>query len=448
MNEAAIVPFAFTDTNPKFREEDFFRPLERVERLRQIFLGTACFLLSWHILRFGDINFTLSDFLFLCCLLILLVRKNLNLMALQSMTAQWCVALAMMLGGLLIGSVFNGDPLRWANIASQYLFGFLFLPMILMSEDREWIRKCLLYFVLGVAASELIALSVANFLPFSQAQALLGPSVVAGNGRVGGLVSDANLNGAIISFSMIVLYNAHHHGLIRNFFAFLVGAVLIWALLATASFTAFAATGIATMLYFVCSNMGRFFKFGIPLLIFGVAYIALGLPLPEAFSERVLGAVLHGDLSQAGTFTQRSALIAEAWKMSKDTLFVGLGVDEFRVASSYGLPVHQWWMLLLTEGGLLSVSGLFAIFAVLCAMSIKAISWHREDGAMALALLVILVIFSTSMPHMYNRLWIAPIMLALAATFAHSRRPVDDERQDDYVDDEDVSETFLQGTPA
>lgn len=395
-------------------------PLERIDRIRQLFLGAACFLLSWHILRVGDFNFTASDFLFLVCFAIFLVRHSLNMMALNVMTAHWCAALAMMLGGLLIGSVFNGDPLRWANIASQYIFGFLLLPMVLMSEDRTWIRKCLLYFVLGVAASQIVALSMANFFSFDQSKELLGPSVVAGNGRIGGLVSDANLNGAVIAFSIIALFNAHHHGLIRNFFAICVGAVLVWALLSTASFTAFASTGIATCIYFVSSNLGRFLKVGVPLIIIAIAYIAFGLPLPEAFSERVLGAVMTGDLSQAGTFTHRSALIAEAWEMSKDTLFVGLGVDRFRVESIHGMPVHQFWMLLLTEGGILSFTGLVFMFGVLGMMGMRAFSLHREDGAMALAILAILLIFSTSIPHMYNRLWITPLMLALAASFART----------------------------
>ncbi|MVZ98259.1 hypothetical protein EUU23_11195 [Sphingorhabdus sp. IMCC26285] len=395
-------------------------PLERIDRLRQLFLGAACFLLSWHILRVGDFNFTAADFLFLVCFIIFLVRHNLNMMALNVMTAHWCAALSLMLGGLLIGSVFNGDPLRWANIASQYLFGFLLLPMVLMSEDRMWIRKCLLYFVLGVAASQIVALSMANFFSFDQSKELLGPSVVAGNGRIGGLVSDANLNGAVISFAIIALFNAHHHGLIRNIFAILVGAILFWSLLSTASFTAFAATAIATCIYFVSSNLGRFLKVGIPLIIVSATYIGMGFPLPEAFSERVLGAVLTGDLSQAGTFTQRSALIAEAWEMSKDTMFVGLGVDRFRVESIHGMPVHHFWMLLLTEGGLMSFTGLILMFGVLGIMGMRALSLHREDGAMAMAMLAILFIFSTSIPHMYNRLWIAPLMLALAAAFAKS----------------------------
>lgn len=424
----------------EFENAQLHQRFERPERLRQILLGMACFFLCWHILRSSALNFSLSDFLFLICFVMLLARNRLNLMAMQSMTAPWFIALSMMLGGLFIGSIFNGDPLRWINVASQYLFGFLFLPMILMSEDREWIRRCLLYFVYGVVIAQLIALITAEYLPYEVTSALVGPGFVAGNGRIGGMVSDANLNGGVVAFSIVALLSVFHHGLIRPFFALCLGGILVWAVLASASFTAFSATAIAVTIYFLFSSPARFLKIGVPLALLFVAYVAAGLPLPEAFTERVLGAVLTGDITQAGTFTHRSALIADAWEMSKDTLFVGLGVDEFRKASTYGMPVHQLWLLMLTEGGLLSLTGLTAIFAILGTMGLKAMGTHREDGATLLAMLAILTIFSTSIPHMYNRLWIAPVMLAFAAAFATARAPHPTE--DDEIEQEFEAEDW------
>lgn len=431
MKSTADDPYNIVDHSVEFDETQFSGPLVPVERLQRLLLGLACFLMSWHILRPGELNFTLSDFFFLSCFVILLVRQRVNMMPMQSMTGYWYLALSMMLGGLLIGSIFNGDPLRWTNIASQYLFALALVPMTLMSQERDWIRRCLLYFVLGVAASELVTLGFANLMSYSQTSALLGPNVVAGNGRIGGFVSDPNLNGAIIAFSIVALFHAHHHRTIHALFALIVGAVLVWALLATASFTAFAATGIAIAIYFFCSSIGQFLKFGIPLILAGATYIAFDLPLPEAFSERVVGAVTTGDLSQAGTFTHRSALIAEAWEMSKDTLFIGLGIDRFRIESIYGMPVHQFWMLLLTEGGLLSFAGLLVIFSILGIMGLKATTLHRQDGALILAFLAILLIFSTSIPHMYNRLWFGPLMLALAATYTRLRSPFYQEPDDE-----------------
>lgn len=396
--------------------------VERPERLVQIFLGIGCFLLSWHSLRIGTVNFTLSDFLIFLAFLIVVTRGRLNLHAMSSMTAAWCIGLAMMLGGLLIGSIVNADPLRWANIASQYLFGFLLLPMIFMSEEKERIKKYLVYFLMGVALAQAIAITVSYTMSYDQSAAIFGPSFVAGNGRIGGMVSDANLNGAVNGFALVVLANALSNRLIRVPFAILIGVVLLWGLLASASFTAFSAAMIAIVIYMAISNIGALMKFGVPLFLFGAAYIAFGLPLPEAFSERVLGAVLTGNLSEAGTYTHRASLIKEAWEMSGSTLFIGLGVDQYRVESAYGMPVHQFPLILLTEGGLLSLAGLLALFLILGLLAMKSMQYSRYDGAMMLGLLVILVIFSTSIPHMYNRVWIAPMMLAVAANFARAGR--------------------------
>jgi hypothetical protein len=77
---------------------------------------------------------------------------------------------------------------------------------------------------------------------------------------------------------------------------------------------------------------------------------------------------------------------------------------------------------------------------------LRAIQSHREDGAMVLAILAILFIFSTSIPHMYNRLWITPLMLALAATFARTTQIYF--MPEEEPQDEDFDNIFeVDGTP-
>lgn len=205
--------------------------VERPERLVKIFLGLGCFLLSWHSLRIGTVNFTLSDFLLFVAFLIIVARGRLNLHAMGSMTAMWCIALAMMLGGLLIGSIVNADPLRWANIGSQYLFGYLLIPMIFMSQEKELMKRYLVYFVVGVALAQAIAITVSYTMSYGQSSAIFGPSFVAGNGRIGGMLSDANLNGAVIGFALVILADAMSNRLIRLPFGVIVGLVLLWGLL-------------------------------------------------------------------------------------------------------------------------------------------------------------------------------------------------------------------------
>lgn len=416
--------------------------VERPERLVRIMLAVASFFMSWHSLRIGEINFTLSDSLIALSFLIIAFRGKLNLQAMSSMTAAWGIALAMMLGGLLLGSIVNGDPLRWANVASQYLFGYLLLPLVLMSEEKELIRRYLVYFVIGVALSQAIAIAASLTLSYSQSAALFGPSFIIGNGRIGGMVSDANLNGAVVGFALISLVHAVAHNEVRRSFAALLGVVLLWGLLGSASFTAFSAAVISLAIYLAIANIRALLKFGVPLFLAGAAYIAFDLPLPQAFSERVLGAVTTGDLSAAGTYTHRAALVKEAWEMSGGNLIIGLGVDQYRVESSYGLPVHQLPLLILNEGGLLSLAGLLGLFLILGLLAMKAMQFDRQDGALIAGLLAILLIFSTSVPHMYNRVYIAAIMLALAAIFARSRWIWVEHEADD-----DVSQMFAGDRP-
>src|SRR3546814_8665583 len=52
-------------------------------------------------------------------------------------TPYWLLSVIMMLLGLFIGSVVNGDPVRWLIAAAQYGFGLVFLPFILADGDDD-----------------------------------------------------------------------------------------------------------------------------------------------------------------------------------------------------------------------------------------------------------------------------------------------------------------------
>ena len=79
-------------------------------------------------------------------------------------------------------------------------------------------------------------------------------------------------------------------------------------------------------------------------------FIASGAPLPETFQERVGGAVGSGDLSQAGTFVNRSELIEEAWTFAEGNILIGMGVDRYRELSNHDNPVHNLYLLIWNEG--------------------------------------------------------------------------------------------------
>lgn len=387
----------------------------RMDAFALALISFAVFTMSMHVLRLGPVNVTLSDAAIGGCMVALMLRNRINATPFGRSTFFWCGGLALMLGGLLLSSLANGVPLRWIVIAGQYGFAWLLLPMVFFSLSPAQMRRCMLWFVYGVAASQAFALAASAVLPVGTLKGLFGPGFMSGNGRLGALTGESNWNGAVIAFALPMLINCLHHKLIGGFRAAVCVVFLGWGLIACASFTGFGAALLAVMITLGLSNPGRLFKFGLPLAGLVIGYIVADLPLPAIFQQRVAGALTTGDLSNAGTFEGRSMLIAEAWRLSEQTMFLGFGADRYREVSEFGAPVHQFLLLILTEGGAVALAGLLIMLAILWIIALKSLKLDREGGATAVAVLVVFCIFTTAVPHMYTRLWIGPVLMALAA---------------------------------
>lgn len=396
------------------------RPAGRTDRLTSALIGFAAFSMAMHVLRLGPVNVTLSDAALFGCLIILVSRQTINHTPFGQATFFWCAGLSLMLGGLLVSSIVNGDPLRWIVIAGQYLFAWLLLPMVFFSLPSTQMRRCMRLFVYGVAASQAFAIAASSYLPSGTLAALFGPGFFAGNGRLGALSGESNWNGAVIAFSLPMLINCLHHKLISKPAAIVCVIFLLWGLVACASFTGFGAASLAVVITLGLSSPRRLFTVGVPLAGIVAGYIVSGMPLPAIFQQRVAGALTTGDLSHAGTFEGRSMLIAEAWKLSERTIVLGFGADGYREVSSFGAPVHQFLLLILTEGGAVALAGLLIMLVILWLLAVRAVAADRHDGATVVAVLAVFCIYTTAVPHMYTRLWIGPVLMALAAV---ARRP-------------------------
>jgi hypothetical protein len=162
----------------------------------------------------------------------------------------------LMLQGLLIGSIANGSVDRWLIVGGQYLFGFLLIPMIFMGQQVSTMRTLPALFVVGIVVSELLGVSASLVFEPSEVAAVMGPGFVAGNGRVGAMTGESNWNGAMIAFAMPMLIYSVQRRILPLGIALICGAVLIWGVLASGSFTGFAATSIAVAAYLAVSGFG------------------------------------------------------------------------------------------------------------------------------------------------------------------------------------------------
>jgi len=384
-------------------------------------LAFAAFFLSWRVLRFSAVNITVSDLALLACAFILVLRGKLNPLPFGNLTLPWFIGLSLMLGGLLISTLANGDAIRWVIVGSQYFFAFAIVPMVLMSTDRKWIRRCAVYYVVGVAISQVIGVTAASFLTFGDAGIPNNPGFVTPTGRVGSMSGEPNPNGAICAFAFPFLINAVQRGDMSWKLALPCALAIVWGLLATASFTGFASSAIAIAIVLGLSGIGTLARVGIPIVLLATAYIALGGPVPEIFGERVIQALVSGDPSKAGTYPGRSVLIVEAWDFAEDNMILGLGADGYRHVSAYGIPAHILHLIILNEGGVIAFLGLETMLLIMVVIGFSVYRENRADGAMCLAVVAVFLIFTMSIPHMYTRVWIVPVFLAFACALARER---------------------------
>jgi hypothetical protein len=402
------------------------RPLERTEpdtfrTVVRALLAFAAFFLSWRVLRLSAANITASDVALLVCAFILVLRGQLNPLPFGNLTIPWILGLALMLGGLLISTLVNGNAIRWLIIGSQYFFAFALIPMALMSADRSWLRRCAVFFVVGVAISQVIGVAAASFLNFADVGTLNSPGFLTPTGRVGAMSGEPNPNAAICAFAFPFLINVVQRRDMSWKLALPCGIAIVWGLLASGSFTGFAASAIAVAIVLAMTGMGTLVRVGIPFVLVATAYIYLGGPVPEIFGERVIQALVTGDPSKAGTFPGRSVVLMEAWDLAEGNILVGLGADGYRHVSKFGIPAHIIHLLVLNEGGIIAFLGLELMLAVMVVIAFSIYRENRVDGAMCLAVVAVFLIFTMSIPHMYTRVWIVPVFLAFGCAMGRER---------------------------
>jgi O-antigen ligase len=383
------------------------------DQLAYFCLLGGVFTLSWHIVRFGEANLTLSDGFFLVAVVTLVARGKLNSQPFGPITPLWFFAFILLIGGLFLSSVINGAALRWVSVAAQYSFAFIVVPMMLASWRRLTLDRCIVFFALGVCLSQLLALIASSFLTYYDTAPLLGNDFITGTGRVGALSGNSNTNGAMASFCLLAILYSAYRSLMPKWLLLLCAGLAIWGLVASASFTSFTLGCVSLLVALFILWPARTIILGIPIIAAFAVLLVSDVPLPDAFEQRVASALTEGDLDQAGTFTGRLEMAIEAWRLSSHTAFIGFGADGYRQVSVYQAPVHVLPLLLLTEGGLLSLLGFIIILMTLWGLACSILRKDRVDAAFVVGMLIVFTGFTLAVPHMYARMWIVPVLLGL-----------------------------------
>jgi O-Antigen ligase len=396
----------------------------RREHTAYTVISAAVFTVAYLSWRPFEILLTLSDLLFAIGFVLLLRCGRLPVQPIGTLTGLWLICIVIMLAGLFLGSVVNGDPARWLIVAMQYMFSLAVLPMLLMPRDEQASARLLLAFVAGIAVMQALGAAVYFLFPgdFVQVADRFGHAFISPIGRLGAFLGDANWNAAMCAMALPVTLYLLVVGRIGPRVAAALFLALGTGTLLAGSVSGFVSAIVSLLIVGMACGVRRAIRFVMAAGVVVLLYAVSGAPLPRAFANRVAPALEQVDLNEAGTFAGRLELIEEAWAMTDRTLIVGLGVDQYRTFSVQQAPVHNIYLLLWTEGGLFALLGWLGLMGLAVGIAVLAAVRDRLTGGLAASVLVVFFIQSTANPHMYARMWIVPVLIVTGIAFQVGRR--------------------------
>ena len=413
-------------TAPHFRSDKpraLHAPLSAIERA---VLYVGVFLAPFATLRFSDLFFTFSDFFFCLSLFLLFITGRIWSKPLGEATALWLVAFMVLFVGLMIGSLLHDRPERGLIVTGQYLFAYVFLMFILIRDEPKEAYRLAAIFLVSIILIDIhgvITFYAIGYVPGE------GKGVVTGGRRLATLLRNPNLAAAMNALTLPIALFFWSTGRIKAYVALPVLTLFLGTVILTSSNSGLFVTLICLIVFTAFLSTPKLLlrlALAAGILVALVAGFGSKDLLPKTFQTRVLGALSSGDISEAGTFVSRAALIEEALQLISDEKIrlVGLGADQFRERSVQTAPVHNLYLLLWVEGGLLALMGWIMFSAVGALHGFMLSRPGRDKKAMAAMITSVVVFLTIALfnPHMYARYWTIPIFLCFGLGLAQCRR--------------------------
>jgi O-antigen ligase len=398
----------------------------RLSKIEIFIVCMAVFFAPYVNLRFSNLLFTYSDFFFCISLVILLISGRIQRRPLGEATPIWLFAFTLLFVGLSIGSLYHNDPYRGLITIAQYLYSYLFLMVILIRRDPRESYLLAAVFLASIILVDIYGIYRLFYVGYLPGE---GRGAVTGAGRLATTLGNPNLAASINALTMPILLYFWSSGRLKFYFAVPLISIILFTVVSTSSnsglfimmvsLSVFSAS-VLTIRQMMCLTLGLSLLFA-GFFTFGGANL-----LPETFQKRVLVSYTSGDISEAGTYISRMKLIEEAIDTIEDEriVVVGIGADQFRERSVLNAPVHNLYLLLWVEGGLLAVVGwiLFSGVGVLLWISIRKAGGSQSTLAVIASTVAVFLTIALFVPHMYARYWTLPVFLCFGPGLAQLKR--------------------------
>jgi len=398
---------------------------EELSTAARIVIYTGVFLVPFADLRLPQVFFTLSDFILCIALLILGLSGRIPKRPLGAAFRSWLLAFTLLFVGLMASSILRGNVERGLIVVAQYLFSYLLLLIILVREDPTEAHRLAAVFVVAILLVDvhgIYTFYAVGYLPGE------GRGVVTGGQRLATLLRNPNLAAAINALSMPILLYFWGAGRLKAYLAVPAVAICLFTVVLTSSNSGLIAITVSMTGFALLTMTPRLLaRFLITFAVASVAFATFGGTdlLPKAFHKRVLSAVTSGDPTEAGTLISRTALMEEALEIIVEDriVLIGLGADRFRVRSVQEAPVHNLYLLLWVEGGLLALVGwvMFSGVGIFIYLALKRVGGDKYAAAAVATTVVVFLTIAMFNPHMYARYWTTPVLLSFGLGLAHLR---------------------------
>jgi len=414
-------------------------------RLEMISTYLAVFLAPFATFRFFGLNFTISDLFYCASFGVLILAGLIPRSPLQSAMWYWMFGSALLLLGLLGASLINGDAARGLLVCVQYLFAYVLLVPLVIRGDIDRMQKLAMLFLAGVIVIDIhgiLSFYLVGYVPTLPGE---GKGIVTGARRLATILGNPNLAGAINALVIPSLLYLWFAGRLPRWFASTLLAIIVVTVVLTSSNSGLAAMTLSLLIFIgLVANVRLLVRLSILALILAVILYVGGLDLlPSAFQKRVLGALTTGDIDEAGSFVSRTQLMLEALSVisAKQILLLGIGADQFRTISVQNAPVHNIYLLLWVEGGLVALFGwlFYAGVGITLAYSAWRLRLERHVAASTLATCGVFLLIAFSNPHMYGRYWTTPVLISIGIVAVHLRAwAIEQRKKETYVTIKDI----------
>ena len=386
-----------------------------------LLVAAAVVLAPMNHVKLSSIYVTASDIVALMAFILMLGSRTLSIKFFGPATAFWFMSFFAFMGGLTVSSVVNGNPMALPNTFAQYGYSLLVLPMIL--GGRSYAQTIALVKLL-VASYVFVMVFGAYVVHFVDNP---NQMLVSGSGRMRSLIQRENecaVHGAIAIVLVLGLYKMSE---LRLRTVLICLPPLIYGIMLTGSVSGLFATILGVTLLITIVGPFKYLPISAAafIAIAGVMILLGDSFMPAVFQERVLNPLLDRNLSEAGTFSDRALLMQEAFAVMKDTIFVGLGVEQFSKISSHNAAVHNTYLAAFVEGGLISMLGLIGFFLSGIILIWAAIVERANRLVWAITLVVLLIYAAAfnMFPTFFARFWNVPWILLFSLTAATLRHP-------------------------